>query len=50
MKEALVMLGKLPRNVVRPPLMPLSGEEKVRIRRALIASGLLQEAIVRKAA
>jgi 4-hydroxy-tetrahydrodipicolinate synthase len=41
MKEALVMLGKLPRSVVRPPLMPLGGAEKERIRRALVASGLL---------
>jgi 4-hydroxy-tetrahydrodipicolinate synthase len=41
MKEALVMLGKLPRAVVRPPLMPLSEPEKRRIRAALIAAGLL---------
>jgi 4-hydroxy-tetrahydrodipicolinate synthase len=41
MKEALVMLGKLPRSVVRPPLMPLGEDEKQRIRLALIASGLL---------
>lgn len=50
MKEALVMLGKLPRNVVRPPLMPLSGEEKARIRRALVAAGLLSDGAIRKAA
>jgi 4-hydroxy-tetrahydrodipicolinate synthase len=42
MKEALVMLGKLPRAVVRPPLMPLAEEEKRRIRAALVASGLLR--------
>lgn len=41
MKEALVMLGKLPRSVVRPPLMPLGEHEKQRIRAALVASGLL---------
>lgn len=41
MKEALVMLGKLPRSVVRPPLMPLGQHEKQRIRAALLASGLL---------
>lgn len=41
MKEALVILGKLPRSVVRPPLMPLDADEKQRIRHALIASGLL---------
>jgi 4-hydroxy-tetrahydrodipicolinate synthase len=42
MKEALVMLGKLPRAVVRPPLMPLGQPEKRRIRAALVAAGLLQ--------
>jgi 4-hydroxy-tetrahydrodipicolinate synthase len=42
MKEALVMLGKLPRSVVRPPLMPLGEHEKRRIRAALVASGLLK--------
>ena len=42
MKEALVMLGKLPRSVVRPPLMPLDEHEKQRIRAALVASGLLR--------
>jgi 4-hydroxy-tetrahydrodipicolinate synthase len=41
MKEALVMLGKLPRAVVRPPLMPLGEPEKRRIRAALVAAGLL---------
>jgi 4-hydroxy-tetrahydrodipicolinate synthase len=41
MKEALVMLGKLPRSVVRPPLMRLGEDEKQRIRLALLASGLL---------
>jgi 4-hydroxy-tetrahydrodipicolinate synthase len=42
MKEALVMLGKLPRAVVRPPLMPLGEPEKRRIRAALVAAGMLQ--------
>ena len=42
MKEALVMLGKLPRSVVRPPLMALGDHEKQRIRAALLASGLLR--------
>ncbi|MFN0163919.1 MAG: dihydrodipicolinate synthase family protein [Burkholderiales bacterium] len=50
MKEALVMLGKLPRNVVRPPLMPLAQEEKQRIRRALVAAGLLTGSAPRLAA
>jgi 4-hydroxy-tetrahydrodipicolinate synthase len=43
MKEALVLLGRLPRAVVRPPLMKLPAEEIERIRRALVAAGLLAE-------
>jgi len=43
MKEALVLLGKLPRAVVRPPLVKLSAEEIGRIRAALVAAGLLGE-------
>ncbi len=43
MKEALVLLGKLPRAVVRPPLAKLSAEEIGRIRAALVAAGLLGE-------
>jgi 4-hydroxy-tetrahydrodipicolinate synthase len=42
MKEALVLLGKLPRAVVRPPLAKLPAEEIERIRAALKAAGLLQ--------
>jgi 4-hydroxy-tetrahydrodipicolinate synthase len=41
MKEALVLLGRLPRAVVRPPLVKLSGEEIDRIRAALVEAGLL---------
>jgi 4-hydroxy-tetrahydrodipicolinate synthase len=41
MKEALVLLGKLPRAVVRPPLVKLSSAEIERIRQALIEAGLL---------
>ena len=41
MKEALVLLGKLPRAVVRPPLVKLPKEEIERIRSALVAAGLL---------
>ena len=41
MKEALVLLGRLPRAVVRPPLMKLSAAEIERIRQALVAAGLL---------
>ena len=41
MKEALVLLGKLPRAVVRPPLVKISDAEIARIRNALIEAGLL---------
>jgi 4-hydroxy-tetrahydrodipicolinate synthase len=41
MKEALVLLGKLPRAVVRPPLVKISQAEVERIRAALVAAGLL---------
>jgi 4-hydroxy-tetrahydrodipicolinate synthase len=43
MKEALVLLGRLPRAVVRPPLVKLSHQEIDDIRSALIESGLLGE-------
>ena len=43
MKEALVLLGKLPRAVVRPPLVKIQPAEIERIRRALVAAGLLEE-------
>lgn len=41
MKEALVLMGRLPRAVVRPPLVKLPADEIERVRRALIAAGLL---------
>ena len=41
MKEALVLLGRLPRAVVRPPLVKLARPEIERIREALLESGLL---------
>jgi len=44
MKEALVMLGKLPRAAVRPPLVKLPQQEIERIRKALVAAGLLDQA------
>ncbi len=43
MKEALVLLGKLPRAVVRPPLVKLERAEIARIRAALIEAGLLDK-------
>jgi 4-hydroxy-tetrahydrodipicolinate synthase len=41
MKEALVLLGKLPRAVVRPPLVKITEAEIARIKDALIEAGLL---------
>jgi 4-hydroxy-tetrahydrodipicolinate synthase len=41
MKEALVLLGRIPAAHVRPPLTPVSESERASIRRALVASGLL---------
>ena len=50
MKEALVLLGKQPRAVVRPPLMKLPQAEIDRIRAALEAAGLLARGNARSAA
>jgi 4-hydroxy-tetrahydrodipicolinate synthase len=41
MKEALVLLGRLTRAVVRPPLVKISRVEIDRIRGALVEAGLL---------
>jgi len=41
MKEALVLLGRIPAAYVRPPLTPVSPSERETIRQALIESGLL---------
>ena len=40
MKEALVLLGRIPAAHVRPPLTPVSAAEREAIRKALSASGL----------
>jgi 4-hydroxy-tetrahydrodipicolinate synthase len=50
MKEALVLLGKLPRAVVRPPLVKISRAEINRIREALVEAGLLPHASENRAA
>jgi len=42
MKEALVLLGRLKRAVVRPPLVKLQEPEIGRIRQALLEGGLLR--------
>jgi len=44
MKEALVLLGRLPRAVVRPPLVKLTRAEIDRIRAALVEAGMLSKA------
>ncbi len=41
MKEALAMLGRIDKAVVRPPLRRIGDDERERIRRALLRSGLL---------
>jgi 4-hydroxy-tetrahydrodipicolinate synthase len=50
MKEALVLLGRLPRAVVRPPLVKLARAEVDRIRLALVEAGLLAAGESRDAA
>src|SRR5580692_11720586 len=43
MKEALMLLGRLPRAVVRPPLVKLGSAEVARVRQALVESGLIDK-------
>jgi 4-hydroxy-tetrahydrodipicolinate synthase len=43
MKEALVLLGRMERAVVRPPLMKLGGHEIERLRRAIAEARLATE-------
>jgi 4-hydroxy-tetrahydrodipicolinate synthase len=50
MKEALVLLGRLPRAVVRPPLVKLPRAEIDRIRMALVEASLLASSASRDAA
>ena len=50
MKEALVLLGRLSRAVVRPPLVKLSRAEIDRIRAALVEAGLIGSKASRDAA
>ena len=50
MKEALVLLGRLPRAVVRPPLIKLGRVEIERIGAALFAAGLVPGKAARDAA
>jgi 4-hydroxy-tetrahydrodipicolinate synthase len=50
MKEALVLLGRLPRAYVRPPLIKIGRPEVARIRHALVDAGLLGKEAGRDAA
>ena len=50
MKEALVLLGRLPRAHVRPPLVKIGRAEIDRIRQALVEAGMLGEQAGRDAA
>jgi len=50
MKEALVLLGRLPRAVVRPPLVKLPRAEIDGVRMALVEAGLLASSASRDAA
>jgi 4-hydroxy-tetrahydrodipicolinate synthase len=50
MKEALVLLGNLPRATVRPPLVKIERAEIARIRQALADAGLLGKQAGRDAA
>jgi 4-hydroxy-tetrahydrodipicolinate synthase len=50
MKEALVILGRMPRAVVRPPLVKLPADEIVRIADALKDAGIRREGALLDAA
>ena len=50
MKETLVMLGRLERAVVRPPLLKLSVSELSRLRDAIASAGLTTEGAFANAA
>ena len=41
LKEAFTMMGIIPRATVRPPLLPISEEERERVRQALIRAEVL---------
>jgi 4-hydroxy-tetrahydrodipicolinate synthase len=49
MKEALVLMGKLPRAIVRPPLVKIERAEIERIRKALVEAKLLPAASAKAA-
>ena len=47
MKEALALLGRIDKAVVRPPLKQISDSEREQIRQALVKSGLMAKAPVK---
>ncbi len=50
MKEALVLLGRIDKAVVRPPLVAIDSTERERIREALVLTGLMDGAPIPAAA
>jgi 4-hydroxy-tetrahydrodipicolinate synthase len=50
MKEALVLLGRIDKAVVRPPLMKISDAEIARIKQALEQAGIARDGALRTAA
>ncbi|HKZ02725.1 MAG TPA: dihydrodipicolinate synthase family protein, partial [Pyrinomonadaceae bacterium] len=46
MKEALALLGRIDKAVVRPPLQRIGEPEREQIRQALVQSGLMAKAAV----
>ena len=50
MKECLVLLGRLDKAVVRPPLMKLKADEIARLQAALDAAGIGREGAFAEAA
>jgi 4-hydroxy-tetrahydrodipicolinate synthase len=50
MKEALVLLGRLDKAVVRPPLVKIGEAEIARIKRALDQAGIAREGALQRAA
>lgn len=50
MKVCLALLGRIPRSVVRPPLVKLSDDETARLGKALAAAGIQREGALLHAA
>jgi 4-hydroxy-tetrahydrodipicolinate synthase len=50
MKECLVLLGRMQRAVVRPPLVKLDSDEITRLGEALAAAGIQRDGALKRAA